>query len=326
MKKIFLLLFGIIFTANIANAGVYIAGGISYRWLVGLTYEFTLVTYTDSISKPYVEFSFGDGTLDTLTLTGITPISNGIKKNNYVGTHTYVTLSTYFISFQDTNRIAGINNIPNSVNIPFCINATLIMDPFLGENSSPIINSLLIDNAIDNQTYTYNLGAIDSDGDSLVYSLVNCLNIPGYTFPYAQNSISLNPITGDFVWDFPTMVGCYNIAIKVEEFRSGIFIGQTLQDIEICVSSSSGVNESNDVSKMFSIFPNPGNGNYINVNFPFIDKGDYEVLDVLGTVISQGKISNTDKIEIGLGSIANGYYFIRILQKDKVYFGKFVKN
>ncbi|NVO03639.1 MAG: T9SS type A sorting domain-containing protein [Bacteroidetes bacterium] len=330
MKKIFLFLAGIIFTANFANAN-YISGGLSYHWLNDLTYEITLTTFTDSSDNNFTqEIDCGDGTFETLSGGGVL-LTNGIKKNIYSGTHTYATSGTYNVSFQDTNRIAGIVNVPNSVNVPFCINAILVMNPFLGGNSSPIFNFPFIDNAIDNEIFTYNLGAADSDGDSLVYSLANCKgeycgDIPGYNLPFAQNSITLNPTTGDFVWDYPTQVGCFNTAILVKEFRSGIFIGQTLQDIEICVSSGSGINDNEIASGFVSVYPNPSNGNNINVNFPFIDKGDYEVMDVLGSVVSQGKISNTDNIEIGFGSIGNGCYFIKILQKEKVYFGKVVKN
>ncbi|NVO04066.1 MAG: T9SS type A sorting domain-containing protein [Bacteroidetes bacterium] len=81
----------------------------------------------------------------------------------------------------------------------------------------------------------------------------------------------------------------------------------------------------------FQIYPNPTNGNNILVNFPFVKIGDYEVLNVLGAIVKNGKIANTDKIEIDLSLIANGCYFVKIIcdvgnSSQQNYVGKFLKN
>ena len=36
-------------------------------------------------------------------------------------------------------------------------------------------------------------------------------------------------------WDAPTVQGVYNIAIKISEYRSGIYIGSVLQDMQFDV-------------------------------------------------------------------------------------------
>jgi len=41
------------------------------------------------------------------------------------------------MTMEDPNRNAGIINIPNSVNIPFFLETTLVINPFLGNNNSP---------------------------------------------------------------------------------------------------------------------------------------------------------------------------------------------
>lgn len=167
-------------------------------------------------------------------------MENDISKNTYIGEHTFAGNGIYTISFEDPNRNAGIVNIPNSVNVPFYIESTLIINPFLGSNSSPQLLNPPIDNGCTNTPYYHNPGAYDPDGDSLSFSLITCRgyegeNIPGYHMPNASNYISINPTTGDLVWDSPTMVGEYNIAILVQEWRQGVLIGNIVRDMQISI-------------------------------------------------------------------------------------------
>jgi gliding motility-associated-like protein len=139
---------------------------------------------------------------------------------------------------EDPNRNNGIINVPRSVEVPFYIQSTLTINPFLAGNNSPILTNPPIDIGCTNVPFYHNPGAVDPDGDSLVYSLIHCrgLNgefIPGYAFPNAFNSISINPNTGDFYWDYPTMQGEYNIAILIEEYRLGVKVGEVIRDMQI---------------------------------------------------------------------------------------------
>lgn len=91
-----------------------------------------------------------------------------------------------------------------------------------------------------------------------------------------------------------------------------------------CVNYTTSIEEQSITP--FYIFPNPSNSSNININFPFVSKGDYEVLDVLGAVVAKGKITNADKIELDISTIAKGCYFVKVLQDDKCFVGKFVKE
>ena len=238
------------------------AGEITYRCLGGFTYEVTIVTYTYAPSpadRCSLEISWGDGTTSILPRTNglagtapdgswcdhlgeLVPSDNEIRMNYYVGTHTYQALSTYKLSFEDPNRNAGIINIPNSVNVPFYVESWIIMDPFLGPNSSPVLTYPPIDNGCVNAIFVHNPGAVDPDGDSLAYKFVSCKgengqNIPSYLLPSAANSITLNPLTGDLIWDCPTYQGEYNIAFNIEEYRSGVLIGKVTRDMQITIAA-----------------------------------------------------------------------------------------
>ena len=100
------------------------AGEISYRHLYGLTYEFTIITYTYTPSpadRPQIEIYWGDGTRSIVDRTSKVNLGNDISRNTYITNHTYASMGNYRITFEDPNRNAGVINIPNSVYIPFLL-------------------------------------------------------------------------------------------------------------------------------------------------------------------------------------------------------------
>lgn len=256
MKNILLLTIVLLAAAFGAEATHNRAGEIQIEYLGGLSIRATVTTYTvpDSpADRPFVEVKWGDDTLDTVArVNGVVQdgvgqgviIQEGIKKNVYVFEHTYPGPTTYTISMEDPNRNSGINNIPNSVNVPFYIETQIVMSPFAGASSSPVLLNPPIDEACVDRIFEHNPGAYDQDGDSLSYELVVCMGeggepISGYTFP---DSISINAVTGDLVWDAPDQQGEYNFAIKIVEWRrrsdgSYTQIGYTIRDMQVTVET-----------------------------------------------------------------------------------------
>jgi len=220
------------------------AGEISYTYVSGLTYNFTITTYTYTPSpadRPEIEVFWGDGTSSIIQRFSKTNLENNISVNVYVTQHTFSAVGTFHVTFEDPNRNAGIINIPSSVEIPFFIETILIISPFMEGNSSPQLMNPPLDNACTNVPFYHNPGTIDPEGDSLSYSLINCRGyngeeIPGYSMPYASNYIEIDPVTGDLTWDSPTMAGEYNIAILIEEWRNGVLIGSMVRDMQITVA------------------------------------------------------------------------------------------
>ncbi len=220
------------------------AGEISYTYVSGLTYNFTITTYTYTPSpadRPEIEVFWGDGTSSIIPRFSKTNLDNNISKNIYYTQHTFSAVGTFHVTFEDPNRNAGIVNIPSSVEIPFFIETILIISPFMEGNSSPQLMNPPLDNACTTVPFYHNPGAIDPEGDSLSYSLIECRGyngeeIPGYTMPYASNYIAIDPITGDLTWDSPVMAGEYNIAILIEEWRNGVLIGSMVRDMQITVA------------------------------------------------------------------------------------------
>ncbi|MBN8703318.1 MAG: gliding motility-associated C-terminal domain-containing protein [Bacteroidetes bacterium] len=238
------------------------AGEITYNWLGGLTYEIVITTYTKESSpadRCELVIHYGDGDTAVLNRTngpvnstsacGSIPngqsLGNDIKKNIYKGTHTYPGSGIYSLWMEDPNRISGVDNIPNSVDVPFALESKLIINSILGSNSSPQLLNPPIDNACTNVCFYHNPGAFDADGDSLSYSLVTCLGasanpIGGYTLPPTTSTLFIDAVTGDFEWCTPLNQGIYNVAILIEEWRTingqRFRVGQVLRDLQIDVA------------------------------------------------------------------------------------------
>lgn len=235
------------------------AGEITYKYLSNLSYQVTITTYTftESLADRWeLELNWGDGTRSVLQRTngkaGINPyghycehlgeeIAPKIKKNIYVGQHNYSGAGEYKIFLEDPNRNGGVVNIPNSINVPFYIETLLVINPFLGQNSSPQLLNSPIDNACIDVPFIHNPGAYDVDGDSLSYKLIPCkgeegMNISGYKSPQASSYIKIDAFSGDLLWDSPVLQGEYNVAILIEEWRSGVRIGYVIRDMQITVS------------------------------------------------------------------------------------------
>lgn len=91
-------------------------------------------------------------------------------------------------------------------------------------------------------------------------------------------------------------------------------------------NTAAGINVNPVENSALTVYPNPSNGNNINVSFPYISTGVYQVLNIFGEEVALGNIMNTDKIEINLGGIAQGCYFVKVQARDRSYVGRFVKG
>ncbi|NOZ47889.1 MAG: gliding motility-associated C-terminal domain-containing protein [Chlorobi bacterium] len=219
------------------------AGDITYEQLSELTYRITLITFTSIApgvvaDRPQLEIKFGDNTSQWVNRIEKIDLPNYYRRNKYVVDHTFPGPGSYRIYMEDPNRNDGVANIPNSVTIPFSVHTTLEINPAIGYNNSPILLNPPVDLFAVDELFIYNPAAFDPDGDSLSYKLIPCTGengdpIPNYRLPEASDTIYIDPLTGDFVWDKPTISGIFNIAILIEEWRDGIRIGSIDRDIQL---------------------------------------------------------------------------------------------
>lgn len=222
------------------------AGEITYEHISGYKYKITIYTYTYTLSdadRDSLEVSWGDKTTSYIQRDNWTNLPDYYKKNVYVGYHTYPGPGTFEIVMEDPNRNEGVLNIPYSVNVKFALKTVLQINPVIGPNSTPILLNMPIDRAAVNNIFVHNPAAYDPDGDSLSYKMAVCLYqggepIPEYTLPEASTYIKVDPVTGDLIWDSPTIIGKFNVAMEIEEWRNGIKISSIIRDIQIDVLDS----------------------------------------------------------------------------------------
>ncbi len=246
MKRRLLLVIGFLFCfAFTVKATHQRAAEITYTWLGGNAYEFTLTTYNVPNAaweqRDSLFMRWGDGGEEYIPRIHYESIGTDFVLNIYKAVHNYSSSGTYTVSMEDANRNFGVVNVPNSVMVPMHIETELVINPFLGYNNSVQLLNPPVDKGCVGKLYLHNPSAYDPDGDSLSYRLVHCkgtdgMEIPGYTYPQASHSFDIDPVTGDLRWDAPVVQGEYNVAFMVEEWRHGVKIGSVVRDMQILIS------------------------------------------------------------------------------------------
>ncbi len=238
-------------------------------------YTFTLTLYYnyDQLAKPYGAkettgtnpgLAIDQGILDfgdnTSAVTGkptsyvIYPSLNSrvtaTTMCRFVLVHTFSGAANFTITYKDFARINGILNMSSSGDQYLYIDSKITVNPLIGRDALPVLTVPPIDQATQNKIYTYTPGAYDPDGDSLSFELIppktdGGRNVPGYQNPAdAQGGetttggrpfLTIDPKTGQIIWNAPNVPGSYNIAIKVTEWRNGRDIGYVVRDMQIIV-------------------------------------------------------------------------------------------
>ncbi|MEQ6118964.1 T9SS type A sorting domain-containing protein [Reichenbachiella sp. MALMAid0571] len=216
---------------------------LSYKLIV------TLLGDTGS-SVPFGggNIDFGDGTVinldagvDPFIRTEVIDAEGRVSLNILEIIHTFSSSGSYIVRFNERNRNAGILNMSNSVDTPFYIESTVVIDPFLGSNNLPYIENVEIPQWISGQSGHFNIAAFDLEGDSISFKLgvprqsrdryvdeyrdpVDPSFYPN-TFSKGNESqdgkpiFEIDHITGDLIWDAPGLAGEYNTVIIIEEWR-----------------------------------------------------------------------------------------------------------
>jgi len=231
------------------------------------TYLLTITGYTDSrvsLEFGYEILDLGDGTLINLDTCQSTKkdLGDDITVKEIQVEHNFPGPGVYTIRYYEPNRNDNVLNMDNSGNTAFYVETQVVINPFLYCNNTPVLLNPPIDRGVVGITYLHNPSAWDPDGDSLVYKLVPCkqnvdLEVPGFTWPNIYDithvnafntagtgpaTFTMDPVTGDIVWDAPAIEGQYNIAFIVEEWRKvdGIWfkLGYITRDMQILIETS----------------------------------------------------------------------------------------
>ena len=280
MKKLILLIFltGFFLLGNNyqANASHFAGADLTYTCLGGNTYLITYSFYRDcsGISAPSsINITFNcssnsafnfNSTLQRIAGTGqeITPGCSavptecsggnqyGIQEYVFQGQVTLAPCNFWTMSYSSGNR-NPITTVPSNSSNNWYTQARL--NNFNAPcNSSPTFSNKPVAVVCNNQSFCFNHGALDPDGDSLVYSFYpvttsNASTTVTYSAPWSPtyflttnpaNGITIDPVTGDICFT-ATQVLVTLFGVKVEEYRNinGVptLIGTVYRDIQMKV-------------------------------------------------------------------------------------------
>ena len=164
----------------------------------------------------------------------------GMRKYTYKGRVTLPgTCDAWTVSYSMCCK-----NSPQNVSSPDFYMETTMYTATEPCNNSPVPTSRRIPYLCENQTVKYSHGVIETDGDSLVYSLISAKSNaatnsnynPGYTALSPIPGISINSVTGQ-INVIPGTAGNYTVVVKVEEYRNGLIIGTTMLENQFVVRS-----------------------------------------------------------------------------------------
>ena len=155
--------------------------------------------------------------------------------------------SDWVFSFSECCRNAAISTLANPGGLNMYNSCTLdnLTAP---TNSSPYFLNLAYTRFCVGNQFFYDQGAIDIDGDSLVFSLVTAEDGGGCApnpipCPYVAPYSPLNPLSSSIPITINSATGVINfipslqqvavICVLVREYRNGLLIGQVKRDIQI---------------------------------------------------------------------------------------------
>jgi len=276
----------LILTITTGNGSHFMGGQITYKCVGGNEYVLTLKLYrdcngcdpqvvscqgfTDSLTgqvhtylrvSPMLPGGVRKISMPLQSITDVTPkCKSSIESKcenpassypwgiqEYVFQQTVTLLPSggpYTFTHRAEARNAAISTILDPAYAYWYIHA--LLDPSANCNSSPEFLNLPTAHICKDEAYAYNHNAYDADGDSLVYSLVPCMQSkfitvvydPPYNAAYplsSSSAFSINSATGEITFT-PNLIQIGILSIMVEEYRSGVKIGEVIRDLQLTVT------------------------------------------------------------------------------------------
>jgi gliding motility-associated-like protein len=273
---LFILLTGKLFATH------YYGVDLFYTHVSGNTYRVTIVSYGDcsgaqfpsfSASRPRVHIRQGsvnflsdfldheppqDGVevtpvcpaeLDNTTCKTPTGTVPGVKKFVYSKEFTLSGPAPdwkfIYLGETDGTTIAGRSNSLTNVAPPGIIRLEATLDNTQNANSSPRYTTIATPFYCISRQVNFNPGAVDTDGDSLVYELVPGMDTatlvtykPGFSgsnpLDVTSNSFKFNSKTGQLNFT-PGTIQRSLVVYRVSEYRNGILLGTSMREMTVVV-------------------------------------------------------------------------------------------
>lgn len=266
-KFTFTLLVLFAFTTKNADATHVSGGDITYRCLGNNEYEITLNLFRDcsgaslsgsssiSFSSPCGNFS---ANLSRISISEVSQLCDAQQSNsrcnggNLPGMQHHIYRTSVTLPPCDTWRMSYElccrNSTANVSGQPRYYVESFLDNSVVNCNNSPVFTSQPIPYNCVGQPIVYNYGVVETDGDSLVYSLVDARSNAGTSVPYTGGASGTSPVPGitlntqTGLLNFtPNNVGFYIVVVQVDEYRNGVLIGSTKRDMQFVIQNCSNI-------------------------------------------------------------------------------------
>ncbi len=264
------LLFSISFTSTL-HATHALGGDLTFEYISGNDYLVRLKFYRDcgGVSAPTsggVSITgCGVSASASLTLakgpTNVSPLcppdipNSSCNGGSFLGVEEYVlegmvTLATPCTDYTASWSLSARNDVITTITNPGGQNLYLeakLDNTQTAGNSSPVFTNIPASLVCVGQNIGYNHGVTDPEGDSLVFSLVDCLEAANNAVNYATGFSGVNPLlsstgvtidaaTGQINF-VPSVVQVGVVCVKIEEYRNGVKIGEVTRDMQFAVAN-----------------------------------------------------------------------------------------
>lgn len=271
-----------------------------------------------------------------LDASGPLPHAPEISLLRYSNVYSFPAYGQYTLECTDPNRVENILNIPSSVNIRFSLKAYLFVDSALlaGGFSSPTATAPTYLYAMVGVPFHHAPGLADAEGDSIVVS--QAVPATGYnesllSYAYPNDPMFAgagNPMVyqvasnGDFTWDFPELMGRFNVAFEISEHRNGVLIGSVWREVHIVVTDKVMDVSSVSIPKP-RVFPVPATD---QIYITGIDKASQLTLTDLAGRVLMAEVPLTGNEGISISFLPAGIYHLQVRNREgRVEVLRFVK-
>lgn len=330
--------------------------GQAYTYQITVTMYFDIVYGRDAASDANaLNLCFGDGPVQAVNRTRqlTLPVDPGVGVHEYVAIHTYNGPGVYQLQATMVNRSTGLRNIGvGGEGTPFSTKTSLLLSSSL-PNATPslVLPSTGIQIAV-NQRFAASMAATDPEGDSLSYAIAypltsvntelasqcnNLVSVTGYQFPNDVRQVGtyrINAKTGLLTWDIPTEQSRYTVDLTVFEWRNGLLLSQSQQEITLWVVDKgdtpvtpppyepayvgvlTAVDDSAPDDLQLTVSPNPSSSGLVQVSLqnrlgaPAV----FSVLDTQGRIhqrIDKSQPIDQQHFQLDISNQPAGLYFIR---------------
>lgn len=374
--KTVLLLFLILLSIEGVQASHLLGGYIQATPISGssLTYRISAVLYLDEVTgrtatnqMDAIQLCLGDGTTATAYRASRLINNNQTSSfDSYTLIHTYAGPGTYTLTTSISNRTVN-KVIPNADNLLFTLNTTFTTNT-TRINQTPTAGYPPTGFRVGvNSKAVLALQAADAEGDSLVYGLAKPLTtlstsqsctgqtIPSYQYPNdatRRGTFKLNSRTGELVWDAPVEVGLYSVALNISEYRNGVLISQTTQEITLFVDDLPGTpgtippyepaiqglasglvtatDHYDDTDFQLTTFPSPVDDRLqVVIQTSTLTSPTVEMTDINGRILHKlvfNRVARQHEQIIGMGSLTPGVYILRVSMGERSISRKIMKR